>query len=72
MGAAYAVPWKAWLLALAAWQPFIWSLFLMMIASMVVLRRQWIDNERLVYPLVQVPLAMTAMGAANERWPPFF
>ena len=43
-----------------------------MIAIMVVLRRQWIDNERLVYPLVQVPLAMTAMGETNERWPPFF
>ena len=40
MGADYAVPWKAWLLALAAWQPFIWSLFLVMIAIMVVLRRQ--------------------------------
>ena len=72
MGAAYTVPWKAWLLALAAWQPFIWSLFLVMIAIMVVLRRQWIDNERLVYPLVQVPLAMTAMGESTERWPPFF
>ena len=72
MGASYAVPWKAWLLALAAWQPLIWSLFLVMIAIMVVLRRQWIDNERLVYPLVQVPLAMTAMGEANERWSPFF
>ena len=57
---------KAWLLALAAWQPFIWSLFLVMIAIMVVLRRQWIDNERLVYPLVQVPLAMTAMGEGNR------
>ena len=72
MGASYVVPWAAWLLALAAWQPFIWSLFLVMIAVMVVLRRQWIDNERLVYPLVQVPLAMTAMGEGNERWPPFF
>ena len=72
MGADYVVPWKAWLLALAAWQPFVWSLFLVMIAVMVVLRRQWIDNERLVYPLVQVPLAMTAMGEGTERWPPFF
>ena len=72
MGADYVVPWKAWLMALAAWQPFIWSLFLVMIAIMVVLRRQWIDNERLVYPLVQVPLAMTAMGERHERWPPFF
>ena len=72
MGASYIVPWKAWLLALVAWQPFIWSLFLVMIAIMVVLRRQWIDNERLVYPLVQVPLAMTAMGEANGALSTFF
>ena len=72
IGTDYTVPWGLWLPALAAWQPFIWALFLMMIAAMVILRRQWIDNERLVYPLVQVPLAMTEMGAEGERLPPFF
>ena len=67
MGADYAVPWRAWLPVLLVWQPFIWALFLVMIAAMVILRRQWVDNERLAYPLVQVPLALTEAG---ERWPP--
>ncbi|NKB71133.1 MAG: hypothetical protein GKR89_29025 [Candidatus Latescibacteria bacterium] len=72
MGPAYTVPWGAWLPVLIAWQPFVWALFLVMIATMVILRRQWIDNERLVYPLVQVPLAMTEMGTKGQRIPPFF
>jgi len=70
MGPGYPLPWYAWLPTLLAWQPLIWALFLWMIAAMVILRKQWIEYERLVYPLVQVPLAMVQEG--EGRWPPFF
>jgi hypothetical protein len=52
------IPWELWLPPLAYWLPFIFALYLAMITIMVILRRQWIVNERLIYPLVQVPLAM--------------
>ena len=52
------IAWSAWMPALLAWIPFLVSLYLVMIAIMVILRRQWIDHERLVYPLMQAPLAM--------------
>ncbi len=52
------IAWTAWMPALLAWIPFLVSLYLVMIAIMVILRRQWIDHERLVYPLMQPPLAM--------------
>ncbi len=71
-GHPHQVPWAAWLPALLFWQPFIWALFIVMIAAMVILRRQWVENERLVYPLAQVPLAMTQMGKEGECIPPFF
>ena len=29
-----------------------------MISSMVIVRRQWVEHERLVFPLTQVPLEM--------------
>jgi hypothetical protein len=52
------IPWSAWLPALLAWLPFLVALYLVMISIAVVLRRQWMDNERLVYPLMQPTLAL--------------
>ena len=52
------IPWALWLPPLAFWVPFVLALYLAMISTMVVLRKQWIENERLVFPLVQLPIAM--------------
>ena len=52
------IPWELWLPPLAFWLPFVLALYLAMISLMVVLRKQWIENERLVFPLVQLPIAM--------------
>jgi len=52
------IPWALWLRPLAHWMPFVLALYLAMIAMMTILRKQWIVHERLVYPMVQVPLAM--------------
>ena len=57
--------------ALLAWLPFLIALYLIMIALMVILRRQWMDHERLLYPLMQPSLAMIAQE--RERLvPPLF
>ena len=53
-----AVPWGAWLVPFAAWGIFVASFFAVMISSMVIVRRQWVEHERLVFPLTQVPLEM--------------
>ena len=56
----YALPWRAWLVPLAAWLPLILAVYFAMICTMVMLRRQWVVRERLTFPLVQVPLGDTA------------
>jgi len=48
-GSGQPIPWAAWEPIFLAWLPFIWALFLVMIAAMVILRRQWIVNERLIF-----------------------
>ena len=53
-----AVPWSLWLGPLLHWAPLILSLHVAMIAIVVILRKQWVDHERLVYPMMQLPIAM--------------
>jgi len=53
-----AMPWGAWAVPLVHWSLFVLVLYFVMICAMVILRRQWVDNERLIYPLTHLPLAM--------------
>ena len=53
-----AVPWGLWLPVLLAWAPMIMSLYIAMISLVVILRKQWVDHERLVYPMMQLPISM--------------
>jgi len=60
------VPWQAWLPALGAWIPFLLCLHLVMICMMVLLRKQWVDNERLAYPLTYLPLALAGADSGGR------
>ena len=62
-----AIPWGPWLMPLALWLMFLGALYFVMVAVMVMVRRQWVERERLVYPMVQLPLAMVS----GERKPGF-
>jgi len=65
------VPWGYWVGPLLAWLPFIAALHFGMICIMVIFRRQWVEHERLPYPVTQLPLAMaTGYDTGSPR--PFF
>ena len=51
-------PWAAWVEPLFWWTIFLGALYLSVISAAVILRRQWVENERLPYPVAQVPLAL--------------
>jgi len=61
------VPWGAWVRPLLAWLPMLLAVHFVMICMMVLLRKQWVDNERLAYPLTYLPLALA--GAGSNGWP---
>ena len=54
------VPWALWTTPLAAWGGFMIALFLCALCIISLLQRQWITNERLSFPLAQMPLEMVA------------
>ena len=68
---AGGIPWNAWIVPLLAWGIFLGVLYLVMIAVMVILRRQWMDHERLLYPLMQ-PSLMLIERPESARFPPIF
>jgi hypothetical protein len=51
-------PYGAWTVPLTAWLGFFVVLWLGMLCLTVVVRRQWIERERLAFPLLQLPLDM--------------
>ncbi|MBT5960793.1 MAG: hypothetical protein HOG99_04585 [Gemmatimonadetes bacterium] len=66
------VPWEAWARPMLWWGIFALALFLTMACIMVILRRQWVENERLAYPMVQLPLAMLADDERDSVLKPLF
>ncbi|MEI6502337.1 MAG: DUF6785 family protein [Armatimonadota bacterium] len=56
----------AWLGPVVWWCAIVFATGLVMTGINVLMRRQWTENERLGYPLVQLPMAMTADGGSRE------
>ena len=54
-----AIPWDAWIGPLLWWGLFLMALAIVSGAIVSVLRHQWVDRERLPFPLAEAPLAMT-------------
>ena len=67
-----AIPWANWLPPLGYWLLFYAALYLTLISIAVILRRQWVEHERLAYPLAQVALAMIEDEGRPSLLKPFF
>lgn len=65
------IPWGVWIKPLLIWGIFLITLYFVMICIAVILRRQWMDRERLVFPLAQLPLEMVR-DERNSSVKPFF
>ena len=66
-----SIPWADWLVPMLAWGSAMMAVYLLMIATMVILRRPWVEQERLVFPLTQLPLEMLR-GCDERTFPPLF
>jgi hypothetical protein len=54
-----SIPWDEWMLPLLAWSAFIITIYFVTICLLVILRKQWMENEKLLFPLAVLPLEMS-------------
>jgi len=69
MPAGATFPWHLWVMPLLWWLLPIVGLAVASFCGTVLLRRQWVDRERLAFPLARVPLDMVEPG--KGRLPAF-
>lgn len=56
---------RIWLLPIGAWSLFLVSVITAMLSIVILLRRHWVENERLSYPIAQIPIIITEGGGSN-------
>ena len=70
--AQYSIPYAIWLRPMCLWGAFLLALYMTMVGVAVILRRQWMDRERLAYPLVQAAQVIIRSETDKEAINPFF
>jgi hypothetical protein len=66
------VPWRAWGPTLITWVGLVLVLYFVMLCLCSLIRRQWVEHERMTFPHVQLPLAMVEAPAKGRALNAFF
>ena len=65
------IPWQVWVVPMCAWSLLALLVFGAFLCLASLMRRQWVDNEKLSFPLVQLPLEMVGAGDTGNEKPLF-
>jgi len=63
------VPLRPWLRPLALWSSFFLAMYAVQFCMANLLRKQWVERERLVFPLMQLPLSLVAEEKGKKSAP---
>ena len=66
------LPWDGWIGVTAKWLAVSMAMLVFGICLVVVFQRQWVDAEKLSFPLAQMPLDMTRGFDGDRRMPDLF
>ena len=58
---------RGWLTPIVVWSAFVFAFISFMLCLNLLLRRQWIEKERLAFPIVYFPLELTREGSSIWR-----
>jgi len=67
-----SVPWEEWWVPLLAWTGFFAVFWCAMLCLLVLVRKRWMQEERLSFPIVELALEMTESGTGRATQRPFF
>ena len=67
-----AVPYDVWVAPAFWWFLFIAAVFTVSLCGSVMLRKQWVERERLAFPLAQVPLELIESSSQGRVFPTLF
>ncbi len=56
---------RLWMTPIACWSVFLIAIVISMLCINIIVRRQWMEHERLTYPVVQIPIIITEGGGSN-------
>jgi hypothetical protein len=60
-----SLPWVAWLRPMLAWSVLVLAMFFAYLCLATILRKQWVENEKLSFPLAQLPLELIRGGEGS-------
>ena len=66
-----SIPWHIWVMPIFWWGSVIVATLVVSMCVIAIFRKQWVDKERLNFPLVDVPLIMMAQAEDQKMWPAF-
>lgn len=53
---------KTWITPVFWWSMFLFALAVVMLGINTIIRKQWMEHEKLTYPIIQLPIALTDEG----------
>jgi len=66
-----AIPWGNWVAPMIAWFSFVLLLYCVTFALSSMFYRQWAEHERLVFPIVHLPVELSRMAPAGKAFNDF-
>jgi len=66
------IPYRDWVGPLFWWTLLALAIYLVMFCLSIIVRKQWVENERLVFPLAHLPVDMVKEEGSGSPVPPFF
>ncbi len=67
-----SMPWQAWVVPLLAWTPFLIAVLTMQMTFAAWFRKRWADEERILFPLAQIPVEFVRYDHPCSLFPACF